>query len=170
MNGKFQLLACLVKISADSILEIFFLFFPENKLWSFHANCFQKWQFAWKQFAWNVRAYFLGKIRKMSSMNYLHRFFEKKKEKKKNNIKTKKTGMTCIKIVEIRVWHYTWIIYTDFSEQNHVHLHTFYCQKIWLDVSFDWQKRLDIHNMNEGNPKFWPCVRYTVYTFGFLTF
>ena len=39
--------------------EIFFLIFPRKQNLTFHANCLQ-----WRQFAWNVKFCYLGKIRK----------------------------------------------------------------------------------------------------------
>ena len=46
--------------SAGSKLMIFFYFFPRKLDLAFHANCLQ-----WRQFAWNVKSCFLGKIRKI---------------------------------------------------------------------------------------------------------
>ena len=46
--------------SADDKLAIFFLFFPEKKDLTFHANCLQ-----WRQYAWNVKSCFMRKIRKI---------------------------------------------------------------------------------------------------------
>ena len=43
--------------------EIFFLTFPRKKSLTFHGNCLP-----WRQFPWHVKAYFLGKIRKTSSI------------------------------------------------------------------------------------------------------
>ena len=44
--------------SADDKLMILFLFFPENRIWHFM-------QIVRRQFAWNVKSCFLGKIRKI---------------------------------------------------------------------------------------------------------
>ena len=52
-------LAYWVKNSTDDILKYFFLIFPRKQDLTFHANCPQS-----RQFACNVKAYFLGKIRK----------------------------------------------------------------------------------------------------------
>ena len=41
-------------------LMIFFLFFPENRILTFHAICLQ-----WRQFAWNVKTCFLWNIREI---------------------------------------------------------------------------------------------------------
>ena len=57
-------LALWVKFSADDT-EIFFLFFPEN-WFDISANCLH-----WRQFARNVKACFLGKTRKKSSIRHL---------------------------------------------------------------------------------------------------
>ena len=47
-------------MTAGNIWIFFFYFFPENKLWHcIHANCLLK-----RQFAWNIKAYFLGKTNK----------------------------------------------------------------------------------------------------------
>ena len=53
-------------------VELMILFFPKNTIWHFmqiisywgslHADCL-----LWRQFAWNVRSYFLGKYFKMSA-------------------------------------------------------------------------------------------------------
>ena len=48
------------KKSGDSILK-FFLIFPRKEALTFHANCLLR-----RQSAWNVKAYFLGKIGKIS--------------------------------------------------------------------------------------------------------
>ena len=50
-------LALLAKFSADNILKYFFLIFPWKQVLTFYANCLQ-----WRQFAWNVKTCFLGKI------------------------------------------------------------------------------------------------------------
>ena len=43
----------------DKLIVLFFLFFVENRMTP-HANCLLK-----RQFAWSVKYYFLGKIRKI---------------------------------------------------------------------------------------------------------
>ena len=43
--------------SADDKLMIFFLLFPSKQILAGYANCLQ-----WRQFAWNVKICFLGKI------------------------------------------------------------------------------------------------------------
>ena len=64
---KFMLtLSTLGKIFCRRHFEIFFLFFPEKKDLTFHANCLLR-----RQFAWNVKSCFLGKIRKISSICHL---------------------------------------------------------------------------------------------------
>ena len=56
-----------VKVSADDkITEIFFLIFPRKQVLTFHANCLQ-----WRQFAWKVKSCFLGKRRKIPSICHL---------------------------------------------------------------------------------------------------
>ena len=47
-------------ISCKLSPDIFFLIFPIKQDLTFHANCLQ-----WRQFAWNVKSCFLGKIRKI---------------------------------------------------------------------------------------------------------
>ena len=70
-------LAFWITSSADGILKQFsyfsqktgfeisckFLFFPENRIW-LYVYCLY-----WRQFAWNVNARFLGKIRKISILH-----------------------------------------------------------------------------------------------------
>ena len=46
--------------SADDKMMLFFLFFPRKQDLTFHANCLRR-----RQFAWNVKSCFLGKIRKI---------------------------------------------------------------------------------------------------------
>ena len=41
-------------------IDDIFLIFPSKQDLTFHANCL-----LWRQFAWNVKSYFLGKIRKI---------------------------------------------------------------------------------------------------------
>ena len=57
----FQPSALWVKISADNILR-YFSYYPRKQVLTFHANCLH-----WRQFAWNIKTCFLGKIRKISS-------------------------------------------------------------------------------------------------------
>ena len=48
--------------SADkTLLYLFSYFFVENDIW-LHANCLQ-----WRQYSWNIKAYFSGKYRKTRS-------------------------------------------------------------------------------------------------------
>ena len=47
-------------------VEIFFLFFPRKYVLTFHENCLQG-----RQFSWNVKAYFQGKIWKVLSICHL---------------------------------------------------------------------------------------------------
>ena len=58
-------LALWVKFSAADILK-YFSYFPRKQILTFHANCLQ-----WRQFAWNVKSCFLGKIIKASSFCHL---------------------------------------------------------------------------------------------------
>ena len=46
--------------------NIFVLIFSRKQGFTFHANCLQ-----WRQFAWNVKSSFLGKITKLSSICFL---------------------------------------------------------------------------------------------------
>ena len=54
--------------SRSRSVSIFFLLFPENRLLTFHANCLLR-----RQFAWNVKAYFLQKISSVSSAESVKR-------------------------------------------------------------------------------------------------
>ena len=58
----------------------FFLFFPIKQALIFHANCLLR-----RQFAWNVKACFLGKIKKtiinLASAEFAHRVVKKVKDK-----------------------------------------------------------------------------------------
>ena len=49
--------------SADNKLMIFLSFFLEKRILTLHANCLLR-----RQFAWNVKSYFLGKIKKYFKM------------------------------------------------------------------------------------------------------
>ena len=52
--------------SADNKLMIFFLIFPGNRIWQYNTNCLH-----WRQFAWNVKPCFLGKMEKSISICHL---------------------------------------------------------------------------------------------------
>ena len=52
-----QMLSSLGKIFSRQHIKIFFLFFPENRFWHFMLQNL-------RQFAWNVKSCFLGKLRK----------------------------------------------------------------------------------------------------------
>ena len=56
-------LSTLGKIFSRRRFEIFFLFFPRKQDLTFHANYLLR-----RQFAWNVKSCFPGKIRKISSI------------------------------------------------------------------------------------------------------
>ena len=51
-------LSMLGKILSRQHFEVLFLFFPEKETLAFHANCLNR-----RQFAGNVKTYFLGKIK-----------------------------------------------------------------------------------------------------------
>ena len=53
--------------TADSKLMVFFLFFPENRIWHFM-------QIVGRQFAWSVKSFFLGKLRKNNIKCHLLKF------------------------------------------------------------------------------------------------
>ena len=66
-NDDTQCIALWLKFSVDYILKHFsYFFFPRKQVLTFHANCLQ-----WRQFAWNVKSCFLGKIRNVSSICHL---------------------------------------------------------------------------------------------------
>ena len=54
------------KIFSRRHIKIVFLIFPRKEDLTFHANCLHQ-----RQFAWNVKTYFLGKIRKNISICHL---------------------------------------------------------------------------------------------------
>ena len=62
----YPMLSMLGKITADHNLKYFFHIFPRKQDLTFHANCLLR-----RQFAWNVKSDFLGKIEKMSSYRCL---------------------------------------------------------------------------------------------------
>ena len=53
------MLRTLSKIFCRRHFKIFFSYFSKKKVFTFHTKCLLR-----KQFAWNVKAYFLGKIKK----------------------------------------------------------------------------------------------------------
>ena len=59
MQFKFTITSVWAKSAVDKLM-IFFSFFPENRLWHFMQIVSKR-----RQFAWNVKAYFLGKRRKI---------------------------------------------------------------------------------------------------------
>ena len=61
--------------SLDSFVDkfmIFFLFFPENRIWHF----MQIVSNGWRQFEWNIKTCFLGKIRKHFNMLSAENFIQ----------------------------------------------------------------------------------------------
>ena len=62
----FKTFCMLGKHFSKRYFEIFFLIFPRKQDLTLHENCLLR-----RQFAWSVRSYFLGKIRKISSVCHL---------------------------------------------------------------------------------------------------
>ena len=60
LHKAFFTLTMLWANSADDKLMMFFLFFPRKEDLTLHANCLPR-----RQFAWNVKSYFQGKIIKV---------------------------------------------------------------------------------------------------------
>ena len=65
-NEKLRLTMTGKNFSRPHILKYFSCIFPKKQVLKFHANCLRR-----RQTARNVKAYFLGKIRKMSPVCHL---------------------------------------------------------------------------------------------------
>ena len=90
----FNLYNSLRKFSRHKLLIVFLFFSRKKQDLTFHANCLQ-----WRQFARNVKFYFLGKIRKNISkcrlLKILNKVLSVNTEKDTGQFETVKNGSGC---------------------------------------------------------------------------
>ena len=123
--------------SAEGKLMTFFLFFPENRPLTFHANCLPR-----RRFAWNITAYFLKKKRKVFQNVICWNYLPACWALTGNHISFWVTiTMACVpKLKE------PWNLHLPSADD---------CQYVWDHISTDCRFPLNYYNSNEiqANPQ-----------------
>ena len=116
-------------------IDIFSYFYQENTVWHFMKIV----SFLWRQFSWNVRSHFLGKIRKTIFMKCLILFSGKNKNKNVSICHLFKIlpGILSVKFCEKELSSWSYLIEDDaltdgfFKERQVIELY-FLCWKVFI--------------------------------------